>query len=67
MKTYMPLNGFRWSRNSGFSLNNMSQTDVLGRAGEYSSWGYIKNVPPWCAVLVGRVADYYRCNNTTTF
>lgn len=29
----MPLNGFRWSRDSGSSLNNMSQTDVLGRAG----------------------------------
>ena len=33
MKTYMPLDGFRWSRDSGSALNNMPQTDVLGRAG----------------------------------
>ena len=33
MKTFMPLNGFRWSRDSGSALNNMPQTDVLGRAG----------------------------------
>ena len=32
MKTYMPLDGFRWSRDSGSALNNMPQTDVLGRA-----------------------------------
>ena len=33
MKTYMPLDGFRWSRDSGSALNNMPQPDVLGRAG----------------------------------
>lgn len=33
MKTYMPLDEFRWSRDSGSALNNMPQTDVLGRAG----------------------------------
>ena len=34
MKKYTPLDGLRWSRNSDSALNNMPQTDVLGRAGE---------------------------------
>lgn len=29
----MPLDGLRWSRDSDSALNNMPQTDVLGRAG----------------------------------
>ena len=33
MKIYTPLDGLRWSRNSDSALNNMPQTDVLGRAG----------------------------------
>ena len=33
MKKDMPLDGLRWSRNSDSALNNMPQTDVLGRAG----------------------------------
>ena len=33
MKKYTPLDGLRWSRNSDSALNNMPQTDVLGRAG----------------------------------
>ena len=32
MKNYTPLDGLRWSRDSGSALNNMPQTDVLGRA-----------------------------------
>jgi len=35
MKKYTPLDGLRWSRNSDSALNNMPQTDVLGRAGGY--------------------------------
>lgn len=35
MKKYMPLEGLRWSRDSDSVLNNMPQTDVLGRAGGY--------------------------------
>ena len=33
MKNYTPLDGLRWSRDSDSALNNMPQTDVLGRAG----------------------------------
>ena len=37
MKNYTPLDGLRWSRNSDSALNNVPQTDVLGRAGgEYA-------------------------------
>lgn len=33
MKTYMPLDGFRWSCDSDSALCDMRQTNVLGRAG----------------------------------
>ena len=33
MKKDMPLEGIMWSRDSDSALNNMPQTDVLGRAG----------------------------------
>ena len=48
MKKYTPLDGLRWSRNSDSALNNMPQTDVLGRAGggnfEASKLAYTRNV-----------------------
>ena len=33
MKTYMPLNGLRWSRNSGSARCDMPQSAVFGRPG----------------------------------
>ena len=33
MKNYMPLNGLRWSRDSGSANCDMLQSDVLGRPG----------------------------------
>ena len=33
MKTYMPLNGLRWSRDSGSAHCDMPQSAVLGRPG----------------------------------
>ena len=33
MKTYMPLNGLRWSRNSGSAKCDMPQSAVFGRPG----------------------------------
>lgn len=33
MKTYMPLNGLRWSRNSGSANFDMPQSAVFGRPG----------------------------------
>ena len=33
MKKYMPLNGLRWSRDSGSALCGTPPTDVLGQAG----------------------------------
>ena len=43
MKKYTPLDGLRWSRNSDSALNNMPQTDVLGRAG--GAWAQTA-IPP---------------------
>ena len=43
MKKYTPLDGLRWSRDSDSALNNMPQTDVLGRAG-----GRVIKKPPAC-------------------
>ena len=34
MKKNMPLEGLRWSRDSGSALYDTPQTAVLGRAGE---------------------------------
>ena len=39
MKTYMPLDGFRWSCDSDSALCDMRQTNVLGRAGG----GWVRN------------------------
>ena len=50
MKKYTPLDGLRWSRNSDSALNNMPQTDVLGRAGGGSV--VTKDIPPH-SVAVG--------------
>ncbi len=33
MKTYMPLDGLRWSRDSGSAHCDMPKNAVLGRAG----------------------------------
>ena len=41
MKTYMPLNGLRWSRNSGSANCDMPQSAVFGRPGgvkEYNEY-----------------------------
>jgi len=43
MKNYMPLNGLRWSRDSGSANCDMLQSDVLGRPGGWRGasrvWG----------------------------
>ena len=43
MKTYMPLNGLRWSRNSGSANCDMPQSAVFGRPG---GGGYRLLLPP---------------------
>ena len=58
MKKYTPLDGLRWSRNSDSALNNMPQTDVLGRAGgeirtsviflDAFIYGYVQNYTAYC-------------------
>ena len=40
MKTYMPLNGLRWSRNSGSANCDMPQSVVFGRPGGEVRIGY---------------------------
>ena len=44
MKTYMPLNGLRWSRNSGSANCDMPQSAVFGRpGGGFPAYGYSCN------------------------
>ena len=38
MKTYMPLDGFRWSCDSDSALCDIPQTNVLGQAGGGKCW-----------------------------
>ena len=40
MKTYIPLDRLKRSRDSGSALYNMHPTDVLGRAGGGIFWGF---------------------------
>ena len=47
MKKDMPLEGLRWSRDSGSALYGTPQTAVLGRAGGGTGGGFKpKNVIP---------------------
>ena len=39
MKTYMPLNGLRWSRNSGSANCDMPQSAVSDGLGGEVRWG----------------------------
>mgnify|MGYP004508625455 CR=1 FL=1 len=53
MKTYMPLDGFRWSCDSDSALCDMRQTNVLGRAGGGLCYYFCYNKAPfrypmWC-------------------
>ena len=41
MKKDMPLEGLRWSRDSGSALYDTPQTAVLGRAGGVKIGGFI--------------------------
>ena len=46
MKTYMPLNGLRWSRNSGSANCDMPQSAVFGRpGGGYLLEGNVSSYP----------------------
>ena len=47
MKTYMPLNGLRWSRNSGSANCDMPQSAVFGRPGG----GYFSKYHPQCLFM----------------
>ena len=53
MKKDMPLEGLRWSRDSGFALYDTPQTAVLGRAGG----GCDKNCHICNVTLFGRMMN----------
>lgn len=57
MKTYMPLNGLRWSRNSGSANCDMPQSAVFGRPG-----GVKKLCLPFCFVGVSVFLKPYKTN-----
>ena len=63
MKKYMPLEGLRWSRDSGSALYDTPQTAVLGRAGgEFSQLFGGKNI------LVRNFADFImKIHHSSTF
>lgn len=46
MKKDMPLEGLRWSRDSGSALYDTPQTAVLGRAGGVPA-RFLKTARPW--------------------
>ena len=54
MKKDMPLEGLRWSRDSGSALYDTPQTAVLGRAG-----GGASKVSPGCAGWDRFAITYY--------
>ena len=43
MKTYMPLDGFRWSCDSDSALCDIPQTNVLGQAGDINLMFHIND------------------------
>ena len=58
MKKYMPLNGLRWSRDSGSTLYDTPQTVVLGQPGGVSV-GMYAWVRPWAKYADGTLTFYY--------
>lgn len=60
MKKYMPLEGLRWSRDSGSALYDTPQTAVLGRAGG----GNFRNFLVERNILVRNFADFISIKST---
>ena len=63
MKKYMPLNGLRWSRDSGSALCGTPPTDVLGQAG---GGGYVATCWMYTQIsqikLIHNIKHTRRCN-----
>lgn len=60
MKTYMPLNGLRWSRNSGSANCDMPQSTVFGRPGGDESLVRIRRLTPTECARLQTVPDWYK-------
>ena len=52
MKTYMPLNGLRWSRNSGSANCDMPQSAVFGRPGGVNVKTTSNTTQTFCTLLL---------------
>ena len=73
MKTYMPLNGLRWSRNSGSANCDMPQSAVFGRPG--GGWStesdntrvstIMIDVSKHFAAMKSAIGDYLRMGGST--
>ena len=60
MKTYMPLDGFRWSCDSDSAICDIPQTDVLGRAGGLEMELY--NVQAYSGLIYSQNSLYFIFN-----
>lgn len=58
MKKYMPLNGLRWSRDSGSALCGTPPTDVLGQAGGGIKKS-LRSITAWEGLLSSEVVCFY--------
>ena len=66
MKNYTPLDGLRWSRNSDSALNNVPQTDVLGRAGGifFTFYKYFNYLGIDWMITMQKLSHYYHATAT---
>ena len=60
MKTYIPLDRLKRSRDSGSALYNMHPTDVLGRAGGGIYIGHAYNITINCRAKIGRNCNIHK-------
>ena len=60
MKTYMPLNGLRWSRNSGSANCDMPQSAVFGRPGGGIYIGHAYNITINPNAKIGRNCNIHK-------
>gem|GEM_PF-1744303 len=67
MKTYMPLDGFRWSCDSDSALCDIPQTNVLGQAGGgffFTFYKYFNYLGIDWMITMQKLSHYYHATAT---